>query len=62
MYKAFGTKAALAKAVFDFVIASDDEPVPVYERPEQNPTCAARSRCSSTALRGGRRGPPRHRS
>ncbi|NIK55229.1 TetR/AcrR family transcriptional regulator [Kribbella shirazensis] len=34
IYKGFGTKAALAKAVFDFVIAGDDEPVPLAERPE----------------------------
>lgn len=34
VYKGFGTKAALAKAVFDLVIAGDDEPVPVAERPE----------------------------
>jgi AcrR family transcriptional regulator len=34
IYKGFGTKAALAKAVFDFVIAGDDELVPVAERPE----------------------------
>jgi AcrR family transcriptional regulator len=33
VYKSFGTKAALAKAVFDVVIAGDDEPVPVAERP-----------------------------
>lgn len=33
IYKTFGTKAALAKAVFDLVIAGDDEPVPVAERP-----------------------------
>jgi len=33
IYKGFGTKAALAKAVFDVVIAGDDEPVPVAERP-----------------------------
>ena len=33
IYKGFGTKAALAKAVFDFVIAGDDEPVPVAQRP-----------------------------
>ena len=33
IYKSFGTKAALAKAVFDQVIAGDDEPVPVAERP-----------------------------
>lgn len=32
VYKGFGTKAALAKAVFDLVIAGDDEPVPVAER------------------------------
>jgi AcrR family transcriptional regulator len=32
VYKAFGTKAALAKAVFDLVLAGDDEPVPIAER------------------------------
>ncbi|TCO19039.1 TetR family transcriptional regulator [Kribbella steppae] len=36
IYKGFGTKAALAKAVFDFVIAGDDEPVPMAERPESH--------------------------
>lgn len=35
LYKSFGSKAELAKAVFDHVIAGDDEPVPVAERPEQ---------------------------
>jgi AcrR family transcriptional regulator len=34
IYKSFGTKAALAKAVFDFVIAGDDEPLPVWRRSE----------------------------
>jgi AcrR family transcriptional regulator len=34
VYKGFGTKATLAKAVFDRVIAGDDEPVPVGQRPE----------------------------
>lgn len=34
IYKGFGTKAALAKAVFDYVIVGDDEPVPMLERPE----------------------------
>ncbi len=34
VYKGFGTKAALAKAVFDRVIAGDDEPIPVVQRPE----------------------------
>jgi AcrR family transcriptional regulator len=34
IYKGFGTKAVLAKAVFDFVLAGDDEPVPMAERPE----------------------------
>jgi len=33
IYKGFGTKAALAKAVFDVTVAGDDEPVPVAERP-----------------------------
>jgi AcrR family transcriptional regulator len=34
VYKGFGSKAALAKAVFDFVLAGDDEPVPILQRPE----------------------------
>lgn len=34
VYKGFGTKAALAKAVFDVVIAGDDEPVPIAQRAE----------------------------
>jgi AcrR family transcriptional regulator len=33
IYKGFGSKAALAKAVFDIVLAGDDEPVPIAERP-----------------------------
>jgi AcrR family transcriptional regulator len=33
IYKAFGTKAELAKAVFDLVVAGDDDPVPVADRP-----------------------------
>jgi AcrR family transcriptional regulator len=33
IYKTFGTKAALAKAVFDVALAGDDEPVPVAARP-----------------------------
>jgi AcrR family transcriptional regulator len=33
IYKTFGSKAALAKAAFDLVVAGDDEPVPVAERP-----------------------------
>jgi AcrR family transcriptional regulator len=34
LYKVFGSKAALAKAVFDVVVAGDDEPGPVAQRPE----------------------------
>jgi AcrR family transcriptional regulator len=34
VYNGFGNKAALAKAVFDYVIAGDDEEVPVAQRPE----------------------------
>jgi AcrR family transcriptional regulator len=33
VYKGFGTKATLAKAVFDLELAGDDEPVPVAARP-----------------------------
>ena len=32
IYKTFGTKAALAKAVFDLELAGDDEPVPIPQR------------------------------
>ena len=32
VYQGFGSKAALAKAVFDLVLAGDDEPVPVAQR------------------------------
>lgn len=32
VYKAFGTKAGLAKAVFDVAVVGDDEPVPMMER------------------------------
>ncbi len=34
VYKAFGNKAAVAKAVFDVGVVGDDEPVPMFERPE----------------------------
>jgi AcrR family transcriptional regulator len=37
VYKGFGTKAGLAKAVFDLVIAGDDEPVPVADREAMQP-------------------------
>jgi AcrR family transcriptional regulator len=33
IYKGFGTKAALAKAVIDLALAGDDDPVPVADRP-----------------------------
>ena len=32
--KGFGTKAALAKAVYDVTLVGDDDPVPLRERPE----------------------------
>jgi AcrR family transcriptional regulator len=32
LYKVFGNKVGLAKAVFDVAIAGDDEPVPIMER------------------------------
>jgi AcrR family transcriptional regulator len=34
VYKTFGNKAGLAKAVFDVTVAGDDDPVPIAERPE----------------------------
>jgi len=33
VYKGFGSKAELAKAVFDLALAGDDEPIPIAERP-----------------------------
>ena len=33
VYKAFGNKASLLKAIFDVAIAGDDNPVPMLERP-----------------------------
>ena len=33
VYKVFGTKAGVAKAVFDVAIAGDDEPIPMIQRP-----------------------------
>jgi AcrR family transcriptional regulator len=33
VYKVFGNKVGLAKAVFDVAIAGDDDPVPMIERP-----------------------------
>lgn len=41
IYKVFGGKAALAKAVFDVVVAGDDEPEPVAARPEAAAVFAA---------------------
>jgi AcrR family transcriptional regulator len=34
VYKRFGSKAALTKQVYDVVLAGDDEPVPLRERPQ----------------------------
>jgi AcrR family transcriptional regulator len=34
IYKSFGGKAALLKAVYDVSLAGDDDPVPLAERPE----------------------------
>jgi AcrR family transcriptional regulator len=33
VYKVFGNKVGLAKAVFDVAIAGDDDPIPMIERP-----------------------------
>jgi AcrR family transcriptional regulator len=39
--KAFGTKTALIKAVYDVTLAGDDEPVPMIDRPEIQAVFAA---------------------
>lgn len=49
VYKAFGSKSALVKEVFDVAIAGDDEPVSVAERPEA--LLIARERDARTKLR-----------
>ncbi|GAA5163122.1 TetR/AcrR family transcriptional regulator [Pseudonocardia eucalypti] len=40
VYKGFGTKAALAKAVFDYVLTGDDESIPMSQRPEAQAVAA----------------------
>jgi AcrR family transcriptional regulator len=39
--KAFGTKTALIKAVYDVTLAGDDEPIPMTDRPEIQAVFAA---------------------
>lgn len=39
--KAFGTKTALIKAVYDVTLAGDDEPIPMIDRPEIQAVFAA---------------------
>jgi AcrR family transcriptional regulator len=34
IYKSFGNKPGVAKAVFDVAVVGDDDPVPLFERPE----------------------------
>jgi AcrR family transcriptional regulator len=34
IYKTFGSKAALAKRIYDVTLAGDEEPIPLAERPE----------------------------
>ena len=43
VFAAFGSKAALLKAVLDVALAGDDDPVPVAERPWFRPVFQARS-------------------
>ena len=62
VYKVFGNKARLAKAVFDTTIAGDDEPVPMLERTHSpgsatNPTPTQCSSCTASSSRPSR---PRH--
>ena len=40
VYKAFGSKAALVKQVYDVTLVGDDEPIPFAERPEVRATYA----------------------
>ena len=46
VYKVFGSKPALAKAVFDVAIAGDDQPVPMVERDSLTRVCATSPTCA----------------
>lgn len=48
IYKSFGTKAALLKAVYDVALAGDAEQVPLAARPEANAVLAATTPHAST--------------
>jgi AcrR family transcriptional regulator len=50
LYKAFGTKAALVKAVYDVTLAGDDEDLPMAERPELRAIRAATDPREKVAL------------
>lgn len=61
IYKTFGGKAALLKAVYDVSLAGDDDPIPLAERPEaiavrdaQSPAEAARAYAELAQLISGR--------
>jgi AcrR family transcriptional regulator len=41
VYKSFGTKAAVIKAVYDVTLVGDDEPVAMVDRPERQAIAAA---------------------
>src|SRR3954469_4352156 len=41
VYKAFRNKPGVAKAVFDVGVVGEDEPVPMFERPEIKAVAAA---------------------
>lgn len=43
IYKAFGSKAALLKAVYDVTLAGDDDDVPLSQRPEARAVFQART-------------------
>lgn len=47
IYKSFGNKAALLKAVYDVVLAGDDAPMPLADRPEIQRVRAQRTAAGS---------------
>ncbi|HEY7174162.1 MAG TPA: helix-turn-helix domain-containing protein, partial [Micromonosporaceae bacterium] len=43
IYNAVGTKAQVLKAVYDALLAGDDDPIPMHDRPEFQAVLAQRS-------------------
>ena len=53
IYKAFGGKPGLMKALWDVTLAGDDEPVPIADRPEMHEVRSARESAEKLRLWAG---------